>query len=133
MSAPARHLLLRRRRHVGRGAHVEVALRLLLVALLGDALRSGLRQPSVSARVNGHRATRRRKIRPKSADRGAGAQPSARCRMMAKESLDTWTPGVHITSVWHFTHSKTRYRVVSSLSQTRACRVIQLHAGHVGK
>jgi hypothetical protein len=32
--------------------------------------------------------TRRRKSQPKSADRGADAQPSARCRMTAKESFD---------------------------------------------
>jgi hypothetical protein len=80
--------------------------------------------------------TRRRKSQPKSADRGADAQPSARCRMTAKESFDLadvigasrlrelerdpfparhffaqLPPGVHITSVWHPTHSKTRYRV----------------------
>jgi hypothetical protein len=77
-------------------------------------------------RVGGALVTRRCKSQPKSADRGADAQPSARYRTMAKESFDLadvvgasrlrelerdafparyffaqLSPGVHITSVWH--------------------------------
>jgi hypothetical protein len=36
-------------------------------------------------------------------------------------------------SLWHLTHSKTRALVVSSLSQTRTCRIIHLHVGQTGK